>query len=120
MAENSADDQQHEAANQAEGSVKDDTLAQETGTFLLEKQHFSGNPLDRQCGLLQRFTQSISPDKEVSLVVVSGREIVVRQAGPEAQAAGVQQDLQALLLPMDDPELDLQGEELALNWSSGE
>jgi len=123
------------------------TVAQ-AGSGLQQQQHFSGNPLDRHAGLVQRFQAALAPDKEISLIVVAGREVAVRQLGSPA-APGVQQDLQvpgnassgacsvacvvpcaahpgapvraqALLLPMDDPELDLRGEQLALNWRPSE
>jgi hypothetical protein len=42
-----------------------------------------------------------------------------RPIGPDS-TPGVHQDLQALLLRTDDPELDLQGEELLLRWTPRE
>lgn len=52
-------------------------------------------------------------------MVVAGREVVVRTpTGPAGP--GVHQDLQALLLRQDDPELRLDGEQIALEWVPGE
>lgn len=85
----------------------------------LPAQQFTGNPLDRHSDLLKRFQVTFNPDSEVSLIVVSGRDVVVRPIGPES-TPGVHQDLQALLLRTDDPELDLQGEELMLRWTPSE
>jgi hypothetical protein len=85
------------------------------GSFL-PPQHFCGNPLDRHSDLLKRFQATFSADSEVSLIVVCGRDVVVRPIGPDS-APGVHQDLQALLLRSDDPELDLQGEQLLLRWT---
>lgn len=80
---------------------------------MLGQQHFTANPLCRLSDIPARFRASSRPDNEVSLVVVAGREVVVRssQAGP-----GVHQDLQALLLRQDDPELRLEGDQMALEW----
>jgi hypothetical protein len=44
----------------------------------LPSQQFTGNPLDRHSDLLKRFLVSFNPDSEVSLIVVSGRDVVVR------------------------------------------
>lgn len=77
------------------------------------KQHFTGNPLDRTSDNRRRFQADQRPDDEISLVVVAGREICVRNA------VASQQDLQALLLKMDDPDLQLQTEQLCMTWSSG-
>jgi hypothetical protein len=85
----------------------------------LPAQAFTGNPLDRHSDLLKRFQVTFNPDSEVSLIVVSGRDVVVRPIGPDS-TPGVHQDLQALLLRTDDPELDLQGEELMLRWTPSE
>lgn len=85
----------------------------------LPAQAFTGNPLDRHSDLLKRFQVTFNPDTEVSLIVVSGRDVVVRPIGPDS-TPGVHQDLQALLLRTDDPELDLQGEELMLRWTPSE
>ncbi len=82
----------------------------------LPAQSFTGNPLDRHSDLLKRFQVTYNPETEVSLIVVSGRDVVVRPIGPDS-TPGVHQDLQALLLRTDDPELDLQGEELMLRWT---
>eukprot|EP00878_Enallax_costatus_P025079 GHUV01026800.1.p1 GENE.GHUV01026800.1~~GHUV01026800.1.p1 ORF type:complete len:293 (+),score=63.59 GHUV01026800.1:344-1222(+) len=82
----------------------------------LPPQHFTGNPLDRHSDLLKRFQATFSPESEVSLIVVAGRDVVVRPVGPDS-TPGVHQDLQALLLRSDDPELELQGEQLLLNWT---
>ncbi|WIA10138.1 hypothetical protein OEZ85_010345 [Tetradesmus obliquus] len=82
----------------------------------LPPQHFTGNPLDRHSDLLKRFQATYNPDSEVSLIVVTGRDVVVRPVGPDS-TPGVHQDLQALLLRTDDPELDLQGEQLLLKWT---
>ncbi|KAF8069510.1 NUDT19 [Scenedesmus sp. PABB004] len=79
-------------------------------------QHFTGNPLDRHSDLLKRFQATFNPDSEVSLIVVAGRDVVVRPVGPDS-SPGVAQDLQALLLRTDDPELELQGEQLLLRWT---
>lgn len=88
-------------------------------TGFLPVQQFTGNPLDRHSDLLKRFQATFDPDSEVSLIVVSGRDVVVRPIGPDS-TPGVHQDLQALLLRTDDPELDLQGEELMLRWTPSE
>lgn len=82
----------------------------------LPSQHFTSNPLDRHGTLLARFRQqqAASTDGEVSLIVVSGREVVVR---PGDSTPGVLQDLQALLLRANDPELELGGEQLLLRWT---
>lgn len=85
----------------------------------LPPQHFTGNPLDRHSDLLKRFQATYNPDSEVSLIVVTGRDVVVRPVGPDS-TPGVHQDLQALLLRTDDPELDLQGEQLLLKWTPSE
>ncbi len=85
----------------------------------LPAQHFTGNPLDRHSDLLKRFQATFSPESEVSLIVVAGRDVVVRPIGPDS-TPGVHQDLQALLLRSDDPELELQGEQLLLNWTPSE
>lgn len=82
-------------------------------------QHFTGNPLDRHSTLIQRFEATYDPDSEVSLIVVAGRDVVVRPVGPDS-TPGVHQDLQALLLRTDDPELDLKSEQLVLKWRSSE
>lgn len=82
----------------------------------LPPQHFTGNPLDRHSDLLKRFQATFNPESEVSLIVVAGRDVVVRPVGPDS-TPGVHQDLQALLLRSDDPELELQGEQLLLNWT---
>eukprot|EP00882_Tetradesmus_deserticola_P021131 GHRQ01022869.1.p1 GENE.GHRQ01022869.1~~GHRQ01022869.1.p1 ORF type:complete len:187 (+),score=21.47 GHRQ01022869.1:67-627(+) len=85
----------------------------------LPPQHFTGIPLDRHSDLLKRFQATYNPDSEVSLIVVTGRDVVVRPVGPDS-TPGVHQDLQALLLRTDDPELDLQGEQLLLKWTPSE
>ncbi len=85
------------------------------GALTLPKQHFTGNPLDRLSDIRNRFEASASSEGEVSLVVVAGREVVVRPA-PSGHMPGVLQELQALLLRTDDPELALAGEEMFLNW----
>lgn len=67
-------------------------------------------------GLLQRFRANFMPEDEVSLIVVTGRDVVVKPIGPDS-SPGIAQELQALLLHADDPELDLQGEQLLLRWT---
>lgn len=96
---------------------------------MLGLQHFAGNPLCRLSDIPARFRASARPDSEVSLVVVAGRDVVVRAppggadgapAGPSGGSAGHQTELQALLLRQDDPELRLDDDELALAWVPGE
>ncbi|KIZ06626.1 hypothetical protein MNEG_1328 [Monoraphidium neglectum] len=82
---------------------------------MLGQQHFTSNPLCRLSDVPARFRASSRPDNEVSLVVVAGREVVVRTPAG-ALGPGVHQDLQALLLRQDDPELRLEGEQIALEW----
>ena len=86
---------------------------------ILAKQHFTGNPLERSSDVCKRFQSTLTPESEISLVVVAGREVVVRPVAA-GSALGVHQELQALLLRVDDPELDLTGEELRLNWTASE
>lgn len=83
---------------------------------VLPKQHFTGNPLERDSDACKRFTEELKPDSEISLVVVAGREVVVRPVAAGGPT-GVHQELQALLLRVDDPELDLQVEEPLLRWT---
>lgn len=83
---------------------------------LLPKQLFAGNPLERAYDTRKRFDGS-STQEEVSLIVVSGREVCVRDA-VDAKA-GVQYDLQALLLGANNPELDLNSDSICLNWVNG-
>eukprot|EP00877_Chromochloris_zofingiensis_P011887 jgi/Chrzof1/6952/Cz02g05090.t1 len=83
---------------------------------VLPKQHFTGNALDRSTDVSKRFAAALTPESEVSLVVVAGRDVVVRPVSGTA-TPGVQQELQALLLRSDDPELSLKGEQLSLNWA---
>ena len=54
---------------------------------------------------------------QVSLVVVSGREVCVREASEDS---GVMHELQALLLPANSPELDLNSDSICLNWINSE
>lgn len=84
---------------------------------MLGFQHFGGNPLCRLSDIPARFRAASRPDNEVSLVVVAGREVVVR--APGGAPPGPQQELQALLLRQDDPELRLDGEEMSLDWVPG-
>ena len=98
---------------------------------MLGLQHFAGNPLCRLSDIPARFRAAARPDAEVSLVVVAGRDVVVRApagGGGGGGADGVahpqsQQhhatELQALLLRQDDPELRLGDDELALAWVPG-
>jgi NAD+ diphosphatase len=88
-------------------------MAGNSSSWSFPKQHFTGNPLDRTSDNRRRFQADQRPDDEISLVVVAGREICVRNA------VASQQDLQALLLKMDDPDLQLQTEQLCMTWSSG-
>jgi hypothetical protein len=60
---------------------------------MLAQQSFTGNPLCRLSDVPARFRASSRPDNEVSLVVVSGREVVVRSP-TGALGPGVHQDLQ--------------------------
>jgi hypothetical protein len=98
---------------------------------MLPQQSFAGSPLCRLSDVPARFrAAALRPDAEVSLVVVAGREVVVRNAGGGSNTTQQQQsppgqqhqqqELQALLLRRDDPELRLDGEVLALEWVPGE
>jgi hypothetical protein len=60
---------------------------------MLGQQHFTSNPLCRLSDVPARFRASSRPDNEVSLVVVAGREVVVRTPAG-ALGPGVHQDLQ--------------------------
>lgn len=80
-------------------------------------QCFSGNPLERAYDVRRRFDAS-APQEEVSLIVVAGREVCVRDA-IDARI-GVQYDLQALLLSSGNPELDLNSDTISFNWINGE
>lgn len=89
----------------------------------LDPQSFTGNPLQRSLDVLQKFDGSASPDSaaEVSLIVVAGRSVCVRSTSSIASpgAAGssaVDQDLQALLLGITDPQLDLNSEHISFCW----
>ncbi|KXZ49974.1 hypothetical protein GPECTOR_18g130 [Gonium pectorale] len=98
---------------------------------LLPPQHFSGNPLDRTYDKRRKFDGTSKQD-EVSLVVVAGREVCVRDAtasqsggignGAVSTSAGGAStlnpgmDLQALLLSATDPELDLNSDSICLTW----
>ena len=90
----------------------------------LDPQSFTGNPLQRSLDVLQKFDGSASPDSaaEVSLIVVAGRSVCVRStssASPSGTAGGstaVDQDLQALLLGITDPQLDLNSEHISFCW----
>ncbi|MEW5305625.1 MAG: hypothetical protein WDW36_008155 [Sanguina aurantia] len=65
-------------------SPSDRSLGHPAVTYAqLPKQHFTGNPLDRALDLKRRF-DGTSNEVEVSLVVVAGREVCVRNAGPAA------------------------------------
>jgi hypothetical protein len=87
---------------------------------MLAQQSFTGNPLCRLSDIPARFRAAARPDNEVSLVVVAGREVVVRAPAAGGGAGGLHQDLQALLLRQDDPELRLGGDDMALEWVPGE
>jgi hypothetical protein len=82
------------------------------------QHYFTGNPLDRSLGALQKFDGSADPASaaEVVLVVAAGREVCVRPAPPDEESPDVLQDLQALLLGVQDPQLDLNSEQMAFNW----
>lgn len=82
----------------------------------LQKQHFTGNPLDRTVDAKRRFAGVAEPGQEVSLVVVAGREVCVRSPSGPLSPAKLQQELQALLLKSDDPELDVHSEQTSLKW----
>ncbi|GBF95754.1 NADH pyrophosphatase [Raphidocelis subcapitata] len=85
----------------------------------LPAQTFTGSPLCRLSDVASRFRATSRPDAEVSLVVVAGREVVVR-APAGVVGGGGQLELQALLLRQDDPELRLgEGdteEQISLEW----
>ncbi len=105
---------------------------------LLPPQHFSGNPLDRTYDKRRKFDGSSRQD-EVSLVVVAGREVCVRETtapslssetlggggagtsggGGSSSLTAASVDLQALLLSATDPELDLNSESICLTWVHG-
>jgi NADH pyrophosphatase NudC (nudix superfamily) len=88
----------------------------------LPAQTFTGSPLCRLSDVAARFRATSRPDAEVSLVVVAGREVVVR-APAGVVGGGGQLELQALLLRQDDPELRLgegDGEQISLEWVAGE
>ncbi|GFR52546.1 hypothetical protein Agub_g15121 [Astrephomene gubernaculifera] len=107
--------------------------------LLLPPQHFSGNPLDRTYDKRLKFDGTSKQD-EISLVVVAGREVCVRessgastssQSGAFGGAGGATTsgggasatsgaDLQALLLNATDPELDLNSDSICLSWVYGD
>ncbi|GLC36159.1 hypothetical protein PLESTB_001374200 [Pleodorina starrii] len=109
--------------------------------LLLPPQHFSGNPLDRTYDRRLKFDGTSKSD-EVSLVVVAGREVCVRESSSSLRtsdstlggagtgtaattsAGGASMapaaDLQALLLNATDPELDLNSESICLTWVYGD
>ena len=90
----------------------------------LDPQSFTGNPLQRSLDVLQKFDGSASPDSaaEVSLIVVAGRSVCVRStssassSGTAGGSTAVDQDLQALLLGITDPQLDLNSEHISFCW----
>jgi NAD+ diphosphatase len=91
-------------------------------SFSLPKQHFTGNPLDRAYNARRKF-DGTAKQGEVSLVVVAGREVCVREASDAGRADGMlgpMYDLQALLMGATDPELDLNSDSICLNWTEGE
>jgi hypothetical protein len=79
------------SAPQARRAVR---AAAAAAAAMLAQQSFTGNPLCRLSDVPARFRASSRPDNEVSLVVVSGREVVVRSP-TGAFGPGVHQDLQA-------------------------
>ncbi|GIL76818.1 hypothetical protein Vretimale_8708 [Volvox reticuliferus] len=113
---------------------------------LLPPQHFSGNPLDRTYDRRLKF-DGTSKSEEISLVVVAGREVCVRESSSSLRSSGSTgdagggtggtnttatttsgggvsaapaADLQALLLNATDPELDLNSESICLTWVYGD
>ena len=84
----------------------------------MDAQAFTGNPLARSLDVLRSFDGSASPSgsQEVALIVVAGRSIGVRSINDESAMA--EQDLQALLLGITDPQLDLNSEYISFCWST--
>ena len=76
---------------------------------------FTGNPLDRSSEVIRRFDGGVSGKDEISLIVVAGREICTRVVA-DPDMPNVLHDLQALLLGCSDNELDLNSEQICLNW----
>lgn len=82
----------------------------------LPLQHFAGSSLDRSLPGLKRFDgAAVQGAQEVCLVVCSGREICVHPQ--DSDGTGPTQDLQILLLGSNDPQLDLNNEDIALLFS---
>eukprot|EP00798_Chlamydomonas_sp_ICE-L_P022078 gene22078-29142_t len=79
---------------------------------------FTGNPLDRSSNVIRKF-DIMSGEEEVSLLVVAGREVASRPTDNPAEPS-VLQDLQALLMASSDPEIDLQSENICLQWKDPE
>lgn len=74
----------------------------------MESQSFSGNPLSRSQDVLRSFDGTAGPGsaEEVSLIVVAGRSVCVSSSANPGET-----DLQALLLGITDPQLDLNNSE---------
>lgn len=105
------------------GASKPNTSSIGAHMWQLPRQHFTGNPLDRAYDARRKF-DGTSKQGEVSLVVVAGREVCVREAPDTGGSAGSgilvpQFDLQALLMGSTDPELDLNSDSICLNWMNG-
>jgi hypothetical protein len=88
----------------------------------VDPQFFTGNPLERSLDVLQKFDGSAAPgaSAEVSLIVVSGRSICVRNTTSDVTNPNIDQDLQALLLGINDPQLDLNSEFISFVWQRGQ
>ncbi len=91
----------------------------------MDPQYFTGNPLERSLDVLQKFDGSSVPSgsAEVALVVVAGRQVCVRISADSALGPGTavptEQDLQALLLGITDPQLDLNSEHISFGFLEG-
>ena len=85
----------------------------------MDSQAFTGNPLARSLDILRAFDGSSNPSgsQEVALIVVAGRSVCVRSTN---DLGGGEQDLQALLLGITDPQLDLNSEHISFWWSDME
>ena len=77
----------------------------------METQLFTGHPLSRSLDVLRSFDGTSGPAGEVSLIVVEGRSVCVRSS------TGDTTDLQALLIGISDPQLDLNSEHIAFVWT---
>lgn len=81
----------------------------------MESQVFTGNPLARSLDVLRSFDGVPGPGiaGEVSLIVVAGRTVCVRSSIDPGETP----DLQALLIGITDPQIDLNSEHISFLWA---